>query len=173
MHSDDIEIVIESLLKGYGDIEKEFGYKIKDISPTLDLISHYYLDDFVRFKRDDDYYCLYEKYYKQGGKEAMYANTNLSPLNLMLDGIIAYRQVRNMEKMHELIDSFAFVCKNVSIDKASFRSKHYRNIAEAIVSRDMERTRRGINKALRLTQISYYLKNCIRPLFYKFKFVFG
>lgn len=173
MHSDDIELVIENLQKGYEDIKNEFGYEIKNLKPTLNLISHYYLEDFLRFNSDDDYYGLYKKYFNQDRKEDMYANTNLSPLNLMIDGIIAYRQVRNMEKMQELVDLFALIFKNVSINKASFRNKHYRDIADAIVNRDFERTKREINKALRLNQMNNYIKNIIRPLFNQLKLIFG
>lgn len=171
MHSADIELVVNSLLKGYKDIEERFGYKVKDLRPTLNVISQYYLEDFIHYNSDEDYFGLYKKFYSHARKEDMYADKNLSSINLLLDGIIAYRQINNSAKMKELINLFGHIFINVTLENASFRSNYYRIIADSIMAKDLRKADRYINKVNRANQTDYYIKKALRPFVYLIKTV--
>lgn len=172
MHRVDIELVIDSLLEGYKNIEKLFGYKPVDLRPTKNVISQYYLEDFIRYNNDDDYYNLYCRYFDNSTRDEMYTNTSLSSMNLILDGIIAYRQVSNIDKMKELVDLFGRIYNVESLDKAVFRSRMHSNIAKAILNHDYQKARSIIDRVCIKIQIEYYLKTILRPFLYRAKAIF-
>lgn len=169
MHSSDITLVIDSLLKGYKEIESEFGYKIKNLIPTLNIMSQYYLEDFIRYQSDDDYFGIYRCYYHTDQKEEMYANKSLNSMNLMMDGIMAYRQVKNRVKMQELIATYELIFKNVSIHEASFKSFMYQSITDSILKGQNNITAIKIEIEHAITNLKSIVRNTFRPLLYKLK----
>ena len=169
MHSTDIELVINSLLEGYDNIEKELGYQPKNLRHTLSVISQYYLEDFVRFNSDDDYFNLYRRYFTNTTKEDMYADVSISSMNLLIDGIIGYKQVGNTEKMQEYVELFARIFKNVSIEKCTFRREEYKKIALAALNLDYQRACKEINKVCHLNKLDDTVKKILRPLIYIFR----
>lgn len=166
MHSDDIIHVIDSLLTGYREIEEAYGYKPKEIRQTLKIMNQYYLDDFTYFKNDDDYFRIYRNYFNNAIKEDMYADIELNSMNLIIDGILAYRQVHNYRKMQELIDTFRYVFQDTSINCSLFRNKLYKRIAVSILRQNSRMINRGINYQYMLNMVSYYLKSSLRPVMY-------
>ena len=93
-------------------------------------------------------------------------------MNLILDGIIAYRQVSNIDKMKELVDLFGRIYNIESLDKAVFRSRSHSNIAKAILNQDYQKARSIIDRVCIKIQIEYYLKTILRPFMYRAKAIF-
>lgn len=173
MHSSDIILVIDSLLKGYKELESEFGYMVKNLRPTLNIMSQYYLEDFVRYQSDDDYFGIYSRYFHTNQKEKMYADRNLNSMNLLLDGIMAYRQVNNREKMQELIALFTSIFKKTPIPNASFKSFMYKSIASSILKGPHNQIMIKIEIEHIIKNIQELSKTTFRPILYTLKALYA
>ena len=169
MHSSDITLVIDSLLKGYKEIESEFGYKIDSLIPTLNIMSQYYLEDFIRYQSDDDYFGIYRCYFHTDQKRKMYSNKSLNSMNLIMDGIMAYRQVNNRVKMQELIAIYELIFKKVSIREVSFKSYMYRSITDSILNGQHNKTAIKIEIEHIKNNLQLIVRNSFRPLLYLLK----
>lgn len=166
MHSDDIILVIDSLLRAYKDLEVEFGYYPKDLRPTFNIMSQYYLEDFVRFESDDDYFKIYKKYFDAADKTVMYADKHLNSMNLMLDGILAYYDVKDKKKENDLMKTFGIVFRGTDISCAEFRTHINRAIAHRILKGKMQSAEMLVAFSIRLKGFVEKLKRIGRPLLY-------
>ena len=169
MHSSDITLVIDSLLKGYKEIESEFGYKIDSLIPTLNIMSQYYLEDFIRYQSDDDYFRIFRCYFHTNQKSKMYSNKSLNSMNLLLDGIMAYRQVNNRVKMQELIAIYELIFKNISIREVSFKSYMYKSITDSILNGQHTKIAIKIEVEHIKNNLQLIVRNSFRPLLYLLK----
>jgi glycosyltransferase involved in cell wall biosynthesis len=166
MHSDDIILVIDSLLKAYKDIKDEFGYYPSNLRPTYNIMSQYYLDDFCRLQSDDDYWSIYSKYFNTNDSKEMYSNTTLSSINLLIDGIVAYRSLKDSNKVDQLAATLVTIKRSAGDSFVAYRSQEYSKITENLLKGNTKRAFRWIDYLNAKIRAKGVMKKLARPFFY-------